>query len=140
MTGVLFLIFEPSKNMPCIVGWREYYSQANFSFLFLIANISVASQILHDGRCLHAIHSYFCWSFRCTNLSIVKVGNTVISNSLVTAEMFFKYLKSNFTGPAGFRQLRAKSRNRREFFTKNTSRGVLRKLWHLKYRYNYLRV
>ena len=29
MTGVLPLFFEPSKNGPCIVGWREYIIGAN---------------------------------------------------------------------------------------------------------------
>ena len=27
MTRVLSLVFEPSKNRPCIVGWREYMSK-----------------------------------------------------------------------------------------------------------------
>jgi hypothetical protein len=25
LMGVLPLVFEPSKNRPCIVGWREYF-------------------------------------------------------------------------------------------------------------------
>ena len=36
----------------------RYYLQADFLFLFLIAQISIASQILHDGRCLHALSIY----------------------------------------------------------------------------------
>ena len=35
-----------------------------------------------------SIHSYFCWNIRCTNLNIIKLGNTVTPNPLVTLDMF----------------------------------------------------
>ena len=34
-----------------------------------------------------SIHLYFYWNFRCTNLSAIKIGNTVTLNPLVTPDM-----------------------------------------------------
>ena len=34
------------------------------------------------------IHLYFCWNFRCTNLSVISNGNTVTPQGLVTQDTF----------------------------------------------------
>jgi len=36
----------------------RYYPQADFGFSFPIAQVSIASQILHYGRCLHGLYNY----------------------------------------------------------------------------------
>ena len=56
----------------------RYYSSADLSFLFLIAQILVASQNLYDGKCLHDLSIHICcWNFRYINLNIIIIDNTV---------------------------------------------------------------
>ena len=56
----------------------RYYSSADLSFLFLIAQISFASQILHDGRCLYALSiNIFVRILDAPNLNVIKVDNMV---------------------------------------------------------------
>ena len=57
---------------------RNYLS-ASFSFLFLLAQIFCSTSNFTWWYMLTcSIYLYFCWNFRCTNLSVIKVGNTVI--------------------------------------------------------------
>ena len=56
----------------------RYYSSADLSFLFLIAQISFAYQILHDGRCLYALSiNIFVRILDAPNLNVIKVDNMV---------------------------------------------------------------
>ena len=69
-------------NSSGLQGWDEQltrnYLIANFSFLFLLAQIFVHAQTLHDNRCLCSLSSIFLNKFLCTNWVVTKVGNTVI--------------------------------------------------------------
>ena len=60
-------------------SWTRNYLSARFYFLFFfLANIFLQPQTLHDGGCLHSLFIYIFWiNFWCTNLSVIKVGNTV---------------------------------------------------------------
>ena len=60
------------KHLPSrrIWGWTKIYARRN-------EKKSSTSNFVWCSMVVCSIHSYFCWNFRWTNLSVIKVGNTV---------------------------------------------------------------
>ena len=64
------------------------YLVADFSFIFIFAQISVQAQILYSRRWMRPVSIHFFYSFTCTDLDATILGNKVTSKLSVTPDMF----------------------------------------------------